>query len=75
MWRWCLGAGDHYEAEPDPAGWHEMLFVTDGTLTLGLSGVYTDYPAGTFAIYSSAQNYAYLNKQDKPVLFIRNVLS
>lgn len=75
MWRWCLGAGDHYEAEPDPVGWHEMLFVTEGTLTLGLSGIYKDYPAGTFAIYSSAQNYAYLNKQDKPVLFIRNVLS
>ncbi len=52
-----------------------MLFVTNGTLTLELTGIYTDYPAGTFAIYSSAQNYAYLNKQDKPVLFIRNVLS
>lgn len=75
MWHWCLGAGDRYEAEPDPAGWHEMLFVTDGTLTIRLSGVDTDYSAGTFAIYSSAQNYTYMNKKNKPVTFIRNVLS
>ena len=30
MWLWSLGPGERYEAEPDPAGWHEMIFVTDG---------------------------------------------
>ncbi|NNU63244.1 XRE family transcriptional regulator [Ochrobactrum soli] len=75
MWYWTLGAGDRYDAEPDPVGWHEMLFVTEGTLTLELSGSSKDYPAGTFAIYSSAQLYSYINNQKTTLSFVRNVLS
>ena len=75
MWSWALGPGDRYDAEPDPAGWHEMIYVTEGTLTLELSGKATDYPAGAFAIFSSAQLYAYANHGETPARFIRNVLS
>ncbi len=75
MWLWSLGPGDRYDAEPDPAGWHEMLFVTGGVLTLELAGRTQDYPAGTFAVYSSAQPYAYLNRQAEPLIFVRNVVS
>lgn len=75
MWYWTLGTGDRYDAEPDPIGWHEMLFVTEGTLTLQLSGSSKDYPAGTFAIYSSAQIYSYINNQDTKLGFVRNVLA
>lgn len=75
MWHWTLGTGERYDAEPDPVGWHEMLFVTEGTLTLELSGSSKDYPAGTFAIYSSAQLYSYINNQKTTLSFVRNVLS
>lgn len=75
MWYWTLGTGERYDAEPDPVGWHEMLFVTEGTLTLELSGSSKDYPAGTFAIYSSAQLYSYINNQKTTLSFVRNVLS
>ncbi len=75
MWLWTLGAKDRYDAEPDPQGWYEMLLITEGTLTLVLSGVEQDYPAGTFAIYSSAQPYAYINKRSEPAKFVRNVVS
>jgi len=75
MWYWTLGTGDRYDAEPDPIGWHEMLFVTEGTLTLELSGTSKDYPAGTFAIYSSAQIYSYINNQNIKLGFVRNVLA
>ncbi|PJO48123.1 helix-turn-helix domain-containing protein [Brucella pituitosa] len=75
MWYWTLGAGDRYVAEPDPIGWHEMLFVTEGTLTLQLSGSSKEYPAGTFAIYSSAQIYSYINNQATKLGFVRNVLA
>ncbi len=75
MWFWTLGSGERYDAEPDPVGWHEMLFVTQGTLTLELSGKFTDYPAGTFAIFSSAQIYSYINNQENMASFVRNVLS
>lgn len=75
LWSWSLAAGESYVAEPDPEGWHEMLFVTEGVLTLSLSGICTDYAAGSFAIFSSAQPYAYINRQNGPLRFMRNVLS
>ncbi|WP_288192727.1 XRE family transcriptional regulator [uncultured Phyllobacterium sp.] len=75
MWRWSLDAGERYDAEPDPKGWHEMIFVIDGVLTLIRSGVETNHPAGSFQIYGSAQEYSYLNKTNETVRFIRNVVA
>jgi transcriptional regulator with XRE-family HTH domain len=75
MWLWSLGPGERYVAEPDPAGWHEMLFVTEGMLRLELSGTARDYPAGTFAVYGTNQSYAYANPGETTVRFVRNVVS
>ncbi|WP_439629654.1 helix-turn-helix domain-containing protein [Shinella sp.] len=75
MWLWSLGPGERYEAEPDPAGWHEMVFVTEGTLRLELSGTAKDFSAGTFAVYGTDQAYAYVNPGETPVRFVRNVVS
>ncbi|MDC9837376.1 helix-turn-helix domain-containing protein [Rhizobium binxianense] len=75
MWIWSLESGVRYDAEPDPEGWHEMIFVVEGSLTLILSGAETEYPAGSFAIYNSAQEYSYANRQPHLVKFVRNVVS
>lgn len=75
MWLWSLEGNERYDAEADPQGWHEMIFVTEGVLTLVLSGAEKEYVAGTFAIYSSAQLYSYLNRGLQTVRFIRNVVS
>ncbi|WDZ79999.1 XRE family transcriptional regulator (plasmid) [Ensifer adhaerens] len=75
MWLWSLAPGERYDAEPDPQGWHEMLFVTAGTLTLELSGEEKYYTSGSFTIFSSAQSYAYINGGEDVVTFIRNVSS
>lgn len=75
LWFWSLDADERYDAEPDPAGWHEMLSITEGVLTLSLSGKTQDYPAGGFVIFSSAQPYSYINHQKTPVRFVRTVLS
>jgi transcriptional regulator with XRE-family HTH domain len=75
MWLWSLGPGDRYDAEPDPQGWHEMIYVTEGILRLDLSGEIRDYPTGTFAVYSTAQAYSYLNPGEIPARFVRNVIS
>ncbi|AOF89582.1 helix-turn-helix family protein [Sinorhizobium sp. RAC02] len=75
MWLWSLGPGERYEAEPDPAGWHEMVFVTEGTLQLELSGTAKSYAAGTFAVYGTDRSYAYANPGTETVRFIRNVIS
>lgn len=75
MWIWTLGAGDRYDAEPDPSGWQEMLYVVEGILTLEINGLSQDYPAGTFTTFSSSQIYAYTNNQNTSLTFVRNVLS
>ncbi|AGS24388.1 helix-turn-helix transcriptional regulator [Rhizobium etli] len=75
MWIWSLEGGERYDAEPDPEGWHEMLLIVEGVLTLVLSGSEKEYPAGTFVIYNSAQEYSYVNKHADMVRFVRNVVS
>jgi transcriptional regulator with XRE-family HTH domain len=74
MWLWSLEGGERYDAEPDPQGWHEMVFVTEGVLTLVLNGTEKEYPPGTFAIYSSAQEYSYANNRTEILRFVRNVV-
>jgi hypothetical protein len=35
--RWSLAPGERYTAEPDPAGWHEMIAVVEGALRVELA--------------------------------------
>ncbi len=74
LWNWSLAARDRYEAEADPVGWHEILFVTRGTLTLRLDAQDQLIRAGEHAIYSSAQPYAYINDTDSVTTFVRNAV-
>lgn len=74
LWTWTLAPGDRYTAEPDPEGWHEMLFVSEGRLLIDLAEGPITVEAGGYAIYSSAQQYAYVNVADGVTRFIRNVV-
>lgn len=75
LWRWSLGVGERYQAEPDPAGWHEMVFVIAGRLRIEKHDGTETIAVGNFAIYSSAQPYAYANAGSDVVRFIRTVTS
>ena len=75
LWSWVLGPADRYTAEPDPAGWHEMVTVTEGRVRIELQEGPMTVEAGGFAIYSSAQTYAYVNDFDGVSRFIRTVVS
>lgn len=75
LWSWVLGPADRYTAEPDPAGWHEMVAVTEGRIRIELEEGPITVEAGGFAIYSSAQTYAYANDHDGVSRFIRTVVS
>lgn len=75
LWSWALGPGDRYAAEPDPSGWHEMVAVTEGRIRIELQEGPVTVEAGGFAIYSSAQAYAYLNVFDGVSRFLRTVVS
>ncbi len=74
LWVWSLEPNEQYQAEPDPQGWHEMLYVIEGQLTLDVAGIQKVLQAGDSLVYSSAVKYCYQNWSDKTVKFIRNVV-
>ncbi|MFW0789618.1 helix-turn-helix domain-containing protein [Gordonia sp. CPCC 205333] len=75
LWWWSLGAGDRYDAEPDPAEWHEMVFVTGGSIVLELESGHVELAVGGHRTYSSAQQYAYVNTGAQVATFLRVVLA
>ena len=75
MWIWSLAAGETYRAEPDPEGWHEMIFVIEGVLQLVRSGESSEHPAGRHVIFPTSQPYSYANPGNTPLRFLRNVIS
>ncbi|MER7581819.1 XRE family transcriptional regulator [Kitasatospora sp. NPDC097691] len=75
LWRWSLGPGDRYSAEPDPEGWHEMIAVTEGRVLIDLAEGPVVIEAGGYAIYNSAQTYAYVNVGDGVARFIRTTVA
>ena len=75
MWRWSLGPGERYDAEPDPQGWHEMIFVIEGVLDLELAEGRRRHAAGSYALHSTAQSYAFVNAGPGTVRFIATIVS
>lgn len=73
LWRWSLAPGDSYQAKPDAEGFHEMISVTQGALTIQFEDGAKRIDAGGFLIFSSAQVYAYHNHEAQTVHFLRNV--
>ncbi|MGF7153384.1 helix-turn-helix domain-containing protein [Novosphingobium gossypii] len=74
LWSWSLGVGGRYFAEPDPAGWHEMIFVSAGRLRIDKADGAVTIDAHDFAIYSSAQAFSYTNIGDETAKFTRVVV-
>jgi transcriptional regulator with XRE-family HTH domain len=75
LWIWSLAAGERYDAQPDPAGWQEMVYVIEGRLQVTLAEGPRTIEAGDFSIYSSAQPYGYQSVADTLTRFIRNVVA
>ena len=75
LWSWALGPGERYDAEPDPAGWHEMVVVAEGRLRIDRDQGPVTLGPGGHAVYSSSQTYAYVNAHDGVTRFIRTVVS
>ncbi|WP_229223840.1 helix-turn-helix domain-containing protein [Duganella sp. sic0402] len=75
LWHWSLHAGDRYDAQPDMQGFSEMIMVTEGALHIVFEHETKQLAAGEFAIFSSAQRYAYVNPGAAATRFIRNVIS
>jgi redox-sensitive bicupin YhaK (pirin superfamily) len=70
LWEWRLEPGERYQAGADPAGWHVMLFVVEGRLTLELE-LETIELAAASHVFDSAQAHAFANLGREPVRFFR----
>ena len=75
LWSWTLAPGERYDAQADPAGFSEMLYVLEGTLQLVLAAETRQLATGDFFVFSSAQAYSYVNAGEVSVRFTRNVAS
>lgn len=75
LWSWSLAPGDRYDAEPDPAGWHEMILVITGQLRIQFNDTELLLHPGDHATYSSAQPYSYINDGKDITHFARAVIS
>lgn len=75
LWVFTLGPGDSYQAEPDPVGWSEMIYVVEGLLEVQFANGVKTAGAGDFLAYPSSQPYAYRNAGEVTVRFIRNVIA
>lgn len=73
LWRWTLAPGERYDAEPDRPGAQEIHHVLAGRLTLALETGPRTLGPGQSAVIASDQQYAYLNEEAEPVVFMRVV--
>lgn len=74
FWLWSLAPGERYQAEADPPGWREAIFVCEGTLVLDTAEGEERVTAGGFTILRSDQSYAYVNVGPGLLRFIGTVL-
>lgn len=74
LWEWILMPGERYDSLPDAEDWHEILYVIDGSLTLLLEQQIIMLSAGETQVFNSNQQYAYANRTEQPLRFIRNVI-
>lgn len=75
LWKWSLAPSERYDALPDAQGFHEMIVVTVGQLTILFAEQKKTLDTGDFFIYRSSQCYSYVNEGEETVHFIRNVVS
>ena len=75
LWSWTLAPGERYDAQADPPGFSEMLYVLEGELQLVLAAETKWLATGDFFVFSSAQAYSYVNAGASTVRFTRNVAS
>lgn len=74
LWSWSMAPGEVYAAEADPVGWHNMIVVIEGRLTVTLGDETFGITAGDFRVFASSRPHGYRNDSDARVRFMRNVV-
>ncbi|GGJ98015.1 helix-turn-helix domain-containing protein [Pseudomonas matsuisoli] len=71
LWDWRLMPGESYVSEPNP-GWHEMLRVIEGTLTVIRESQIDEVNEGEFVAFAS-DGFTLANRDKRPNRFTRVV--
>jgi transcriptional regulator with XRE-family HTH domain len=74
MWEWQLAPGDAYHGEAHPTGSHELLYVLEGTLTLGVEQSSQAARAGETLLFRADRPHAYRNEGRAAVRFVMVVV-
>lgn len=74
LWSWSMAPGEAYASEADPVGWHNMVVVIEGRLTVFLGDDTFDIAAGDFRVFDSSRPHGFRNETDARVRFMRNVV-
>ena len=72
LWTWSLAPGDSYTGAAYP-GWHEIVYVLDGKLTIETEASRRDVLAGGFHAQGLAEQRIYTNRSTTLVRFIRAI--
>ena len=75
LWEWRLAPNDRYQAEPDPPGMQELIYVLAGTLTLVVAHEHHQIDVGEAIAFRSDQPYSYINAGTEVVRFVKNVVA
>ena len=75
LWLWQLVGGARYEAEADPPGSEELLFVRTGRLVVETGATELPLRQGELLRLPSDVPYAYRNPGTRPVQFLRVILA
>ncbi|MFI0480557.1 helix-turn-helix domain-containing protein [Actinomadura sp. 9N215] len=74
LWQWELRPGETRESDPHVPGTKEIVYVQQGTLTLGVDGRTDLVEEGTAAVFVGDRPHSYGNADDREVRFILAVL-
>jgi transcriptional regulator with XRE-family HTH domain len=73
LWQWELAGGARYQAEPDPPGSEELIWVSAGGLVIDVEGEELALGAGGYLRLPSDRQYAYVNPGPGKTTFVRVV--
>jgi transcriptional regulator with XRE-family HTH domain len=69
-WEWRLQPGERYRAGADPQGWHVLLIVVSGRLTLAMNGDEQIIESNTH-LFASHRPHTFINAGPGSVRFLR----
>ncbi|WP_269915232.1 XRE family transcriptional regulator [Acinetobacter sp. HY1485] len=74
LWLWTLMPDEKYNADADPKGYSEIIYIIEGELNITQNQQMMTLKQGETKIITTTQDYTYANKTSHEVRFIRNVV-